>query len=272
MAETKIALQNTDRLDWCVRLVGTAVGFASFGLGGLVFAFFVVPWIWLRHRNAQDRSIVLRRAISSAFLLHVNTLRRFGVLSYRINEPQRLGREDFGGQLLVANHPTLLDVVFLVAFVDNAVCVVKDALFHNFFIGFVIRMAGYVSNRDPDAMIGACANALNRGDTVIIFPEGTRSTPGQKSRMQRGAAYVALHSGTMPTPVNISCVPSSLTKGLPWYSIPKSKMVFEFIVGQPIPIAELQDLERGLAARSLNRKIDEQIFREVNGVRHEFNE
>ncbi len=260
MAEASIAATKFSRLNWCVRLFGTAVGFISFGLGGLFFAIFVVPTIWLCYRDPTQRGTRLRKAISVSFLLHVNILRAFGVLSYKVQDRARLGSRSSGDQLIIANHPTLLDVVFLVAFVDNAVCVVKDALFHNFYVGFVIRMAGYVSNKDPDALIVSCEEALYRGDTVIIFPEGTRSTAGKKARLQRGAAYVALSSGLSPTPVQISCVPGSLTKGLPWYSIPPSKMVFNFTVGAPIAIADLHKIDRSRAARILNRRIEEQIF------------
>ena len=150
------------RLNWCIRLLGTAIGFISFGLGGLFFAVVVVPLIWLFYRDPIKRARALRRAISRSFLLHVSVLKAFGVLVFAVNDPVRLGIAGVEDKLIVANHPTLLDVVFLVAFVENAACVVKDSLFQNFYVGFVIRMAGYVSNKDPDALIKSCKEVLKQ--------------------------------------------------------------------------------------------------------------
>ena len=261
MAEAQLTAPRSSRLNWCIRLLGTAFGFVSFGVGGLIFTALIVPYIWLRHQNERARGVALRRAISRAFLMHVNALRAFGVLDYTISDRSRFAVTSTSDRIIVANHPSLMDVVFLVAFVENAVCVVKDSLFRNFYIGFAIRMAGYVSNKDPDTLIVSCKEALERGEKIIIFPEGTRSTPGERARLQRGSAYVALACGIEPTPVRITAKPSSLTKGLPWYSIPPSKMVFHFDVGEPIAVADLQTMERGLAARRLNRRIAQEIFR-----------
>ncbi|WP_245395071.1 hypothetical protein [methane-oxidizing endosymbiont of Gigantopelta aegis] len=35
------------------------------------------------------------------------------------------------GQLIVANHPTLIDIVFLISRIPYACCIVKDSLWHN---------------------------------------------------------------------------------------------------------------------------------------------
>ena len=244
------------RINYLQRLVGTAVGFVSFGLGGLVFALLVVPGIWVLCRNPQRRAAVLRKNISRSFRFHVNMLRFVGVLDYRLHNGAALE----SGQLIVANHPTLLDVVFLVGFIENAVCVVKDKLFHNVWVGFVIRMANYVSNSDPQELIEGCMQALNHGESVIIFPEGTRSVPGQTSQLQRGAAYVALHAQKPLMPIHITCVPSSLTKAQAWYEIPPSKMQFDFVVGTELEPTEHYDTARALGARRVNQDIMRVLF------------
>lgn len=244
------------RLNYLRRLIGTAVGFISFGLGGLAFGVLVIPWIWLRHRHNQQRGFALRHAISRSFRLHTNVLRVFGVLECRLHNSQRLR----GGQLIIANHPSLLDIVFLVGFVENAVCVVKDALFHNPWVGFVIRVANYVSNVDPENMISACQAALERGESVIIFPEGTRSVPGRAPQLQRGAAYVALYAQQPLIPVKIHCVPSTLTKAQPWYDIPPQKIQYDFVVGEPLDVSQHRNKPRTLAARCVNEEIRQLLF------------
>ncbi len=240
------------QLNCIQRLLGTALGYVTFGLGGMIFALVVVPWIWTQYREPTSRSLVLRRAISRSFRLHVNLLRTLGVLDYRVQYRERL----YPGQLIIANHPTLLDVVFLVGFIDNAVCVVKDGLLHNFWIGFVIRAANYVSSKEPERMIEACADALQRGESIIIFPEGTRTVPGERSQLQRGAAYIALQAHVRLRPVRISCVPGSMAKMQAWYDIPESKMQFTFVVDQEIDASDYYDKQRTLGARGVNQEIE----------------
>ncbi len=245
-----------ERLNYGQRLVGTAAGFLTFGAGGLVFAALIVPWVWASQRKGAARERALRRWISRAFRTHVNMLRAFGVLEYRLTGADALRQ----GRIVIANHPTLLDVVFLVGFIENATCVVKAGLFENFFIGRVIRIAGYVSNDDPERMIRACAQSLDNGATVVIFPEGTRSEPGREPHLQRGAAYIALESGVPLTPVRIRCVPSSLTKAERWFEIPARKMQFDFDVLEPLCVTAHSNKPRALAGRSVNDEIRRVLF------------
>src|SRR5262249_11762846 len=148
----------------------------------------------------------------------IGIMRQLRVLTYEVHGREFL-REP--GQFVIANHPTLIDVIFLVACIPNAVCVVKDDLLRRFGVGALLRRAGYVGNgADPQTSLEACVEAMRDGATLIMFPEGSRSVPGAQSRLRRGAAYVALAAQKELTPVRISCKPSSLTKSERWYDIP----------------------------------------------------
>src|SRR4029077_834071 len=69
------------------------------------------------------------RATSRAYMRSfVGLMSAVGVLSYDFEGAERLGRP---GQIIVANHPSLIDVVFLIGFTPQATCIVKEALFHN---------------------------------------------------------------------------------------------------------------------------------------------
>ena len=70
-------------------------------------------------------------------------MRGVGVLTYEFEGAERLGRP---GQIIVANHPSLIDVVFLLGFTPQATCIVKEALFQNPFTRWPVAAAGFVSN------------------------------------------------------------------------------------------------------------------------------
>lgn len=217
------------------RLLCTAIGFLIFGLGGLLLGFIVVPCLIAFVHNADKRARLIRLCIHYSFRFFIGMITVLGAASYEVRGREKLEQP---GLLLIANHPTLLDVVFLVGFVKNALCIVKHSLFTNPFVGFVIRSANYISNQDPAASIAQCVAALDAGITTIIFPEGTRTTIGGNIRLQRGAAYVAMHSRRPLSPMTISCQPATLSKEEKWYEIPERKMHYIFQMGEDLPTTE----------------------------------
>jgi 1-acyl-sn-glycerol-3-phosphate acyltransferase len=75
----------------------------------------------------------------AAFASHVRLMRALGVMTYWIEGRERLQRD---GLLVLANHPTLIDVVCLISLLPNADCVVKRAVACNLFMrGLVRRLA-----------------------------------------------------------------------------------------------------------------------------------
>ncbi|WP_164570717.1 lysophospholipid acyltransferase family protein, partial [Pseudomonas viridiflava] len=94
---------------------------------------------------------------------------------------------------------------------------------------------------------------LQGGQTLIIFPEGTRTQPGQPPAFHRGAAAIALRGASMITPVTIKVSPTTLTKAEPWYRIPQRRVHFTLHVGADIDPKAFSVLgPPPLASRRLN--------------------
>lgn len=202
------------RLSRAWRVPATGIGFALFGLGGVVLSLSVFPVLYFMPVNKTQRAIYTRRVIGSVFRNYVRVLRWLGLLSYEVHRIEQLHQP---GQLIIANHPSLLDVVFLMGLAD-ASCVVKDSLWRNPFTAMAVRAANYVSNSDPD-LFNRCLDTFKVGHSLIIFPEGTRTEPGQPMVFHRGPSNLALSAGMAITPVVIRCEPATLLKNQQWYEI-----------------------------------------------------
>lgn len=111
------------RLNHAWRVVGTGISFAAFGIGGLLLGGLLFPLLFLI-RHHQRRRALARRLVQFSFASHVNLMRWLGVMTYEIHGHERLKRD---GLLILANHPTLIDVVLLISQLPNADCVVKHA-------------------------------------------------------------------------------------------------------------------------------------------------
>ncbi|MGH8150774.1 MAG: lysophospholipid acyltransferase family protein [Steroidobacteraceae bacterium] len=235
------------------RLAVAATGFALFGLGCLALTLLALPALRLLPGSARARELRVRRLIGGSMRGLVRLLQAIGALSFEVEGAGRLGRP---GQLILANHPTLFDAVLLLGLAPASTCIVKEALWHNPFVRWPVAAAGYVSNRSADRMIEQAADALRAGQSVIIFPEGTRTAPGQPMRLQRGAAAIAVRAAAVVTPVYIRCNPSTLTKGQPWYRFPERCVNFSLQAGADI---DPEPFRRGapapIAARELNERL-----------------
>jgi 1-acyl-sn-glycerol-3-phosphate acyltransferase len=170
-----------------------------------------------------------------------------------------------GGSLVLANHPTLIDVVALVSLMPSTSCVVKEALRDDPFLGGVVRSAGYLSNSDADGLVEDCARDLRAGRPLIVFPEGTRTWPGTPLRFLRGAAYIALRSGAPVLPVLIDCQPSTLTRKEKWYQIPARPFRLRIKVLDPFPVDRraASGEAQTIAARRLTRALQEFFVMEL---------
>jgi len=94
---------------------------------------------------------------------------------------------------------------------------------------------------------------LKQGETLVIFPEATRTVPGQAMQLRRGAARVALASGMPVQMVHIRCEPSTLSKAERWYEIPRQRPCLRMSVGDRLDIGAFKrdGEEPSLASRRL---------------------
>ena len=115
------------RLNRLWRLLATGLGFVFFGVFGVLLQIVLLPWL-LRRSPTLTQQKQARRLVTRTWLWFSYYLMRSGILRAEFEGFERLGRP---GQLILANHPSLLDVVFLLGRVPEANCIVKADLQRN---------------------------------------------------------------------------------------------------------------------------------------------
>ncbi|MBK6727626.1 MAG: 1-acyl-sn-glycerol-3-phosphate acyltransferase [Xanthomonadales bacterium] len=237
------------------RVIATGIAFSSFGIGGLLLRLVYFPLLDLGVRDRARKARLARAMVKRSFAAHIELMRVLGILRYTISGAEKLRRE---GLLILANHPTLIDVVFLISLVPNADCVVKARLARNSFTRGPVRATNYICNDSGAGLIEDCIGSIRAGSNLVIFPEGTRTPLDGRTRLQRGAANVAVRGGIDVTPVLIDCSPRSLTKGLPWWRVPARRMQFSIEVRDDIavqPFLVAAEGEAAIAARRLTHHL-----------------
>lgn len=148
------------------------------------------------------------------------------------------------------NHQSHLDILALLAHLPGRVrFAAKTSLWRHPVVGAVLDTLGMVPvDRDrPESAIKAMARASGVAESIVVFPEGTRSRSGRLLPFKKGAFVLAIRTGMPIVPITFVGTRRLMPKG--------SRMAVlagpvEMHVHEPIPTAELDYDDRdALAAR-----------------------
>jgi 1-acyl-sn-glycerol-3-phosphate acyltransferase len=181
------------------------------------------------------------------------------VLGVNLRHSERLPRG--GPAILVANHNSHLDTLVLMTLLPQQllprirpVAAIDYFLKARWLAWFATRIVGIIPlDRRPkpgiDPLAGATA-ALDRGDILILFPEGTRGEPERLQAFKTGVAHLAKRRPEVPVvPVFLH----GLGKALPKDAFLLVPFFIDIFVGDPV----LWSGERGDFMARLERTMHE---------------
>ena len=251
------------KINYLWRVLATGLCFSLFGVGGLILSLIVLPIQRLVVKDEQVQKQVARKTVHYTFKFFIGFMAFVGIFKFDLAAAKQL--KTLNGHLVMANHPSLIDVVVLISMIPNADCVVKTHLFKNVFLKGVVSNTGYISNADPAGLLNDCEASLKAGNNLIIFPQGTRTKPDEVIRFQRGAANIAIRCQAKVTSVLLKVVPSTLTKNVPWYRIPPTKAHFSAMVVDHSPtLPENNVLQTSKDVRQYNRDLENFFRKELS--------
>jgi acyl-[acyl-carrier-protein]-phospholipid O-acyltransferase/long-chain-fatty-acid--[acyl-carrier-protein] ligase len=148
---------------------------------------------------------------------------------YRLRVEGRENIPHTGGALLVANHMSFVDALFLIASTDRAIrfLIFKDIYDLPFIKPFasIIRAIPISSQLRPREMLQSlreASNAIRSGELVCIFAEGQITRIGQMLPFQRGMERIMKNVDAPVLPVNLDGVWGSI------FSFERGKFLWKF--------------------------------------------
>ena len=241
------------------RLAQVVAAFGYFGVGIWAFGNFVAPLVTLLARAAgrspDAAQRLVQRAVHRFFRSFVFWMERVAHVAHV--EFVNTGALAGGPKLIVANHPSLIDTPLLGAALPEADFIVGPEWLRNGWMRRAIRLTGYLRAEDGAVLVKAAAERLRAGRSVVVYPEGSRSTPEGLRPFQRGAAHIALEAGCDILPVVIDVTPRVLYRGDSWKSFPDESPRWRIEFGEPIPCAARPGEGRPLAARRLTGVLED---------------
>ena len=156
------------------------------------------------------------------------------------------------GYIVASKHQSAMETVLFHAILPNTIYVMKKSLMFLPIAGWYFFMSGCIPvDRQKGTtslrhMFVKAKDRLNKGFNIIIFPEGTRTTPGTKTKYNPGLAliYEAVQAPVIPVALNTGYFwPKNSVKRMP------GTVTIEF----------LPAIEAGLEKRQFMNTLQERI-------------
>lgn len=104
--------------------------------------------------------------------------------------------------VIICNHQSHLDLIPMLAFTPKVVLLTTDWVWKSPFYGYLIHEAEFLpASAGIDAIMPKLKSLVQRGYSIAIYPEGTRSADCSIGRFHQGAFYVAQQLGLDILPV-----------------------------------------------------------------------
>ena len=170
--------------------ISKIIAIISFGLGAVLLAIFVFPFIRLFTFHKKDFGIIARAYVSHTFRVFLGNLNICKTSLLKVDDKEAY--RNIHGKIIIANHPSLLDFVYIMSLVPNSTCIVRGGLTHTP-LRWVIKQAYITNTTDFNDVLVECKKLTDKGCNVIVFPEGTRSPRVGRNNYKKGAARIALY-------------------------------------------------------------------------------
>jgi 1-acyl-sn-glycerol-3-phosphate acyltransferase len=235
--------------------------FAIFAIGSLAHIVISFPALKLVCRDRKKFQKYCRVFIHFTLRVFVKIMSVLGIVELRVSN--RAAYENLGSKILVANHPSLLDIVMLFSLVPNADCIVRGALKNRYNVVSGIVLTLYIPNTgDWEKVMRLCVDSLNEGRCLIIFPEGTRTTRIGENKFQRGAARLSIRSGAPIVPVHFGGTDKyGIGKGDPFFSFNHNeKYIYNLTMLEPLKPEDYAHLQEPIAARAITDNLKKMLL------------
>lgn len=163
--------------------------------------------------------------------------------------------------VMVSNHQSGADILVLFRLYRHYKWVAKQSLFYFPFIGWNMWLNGYIPivrsrGRSKLKMMDKAENAVKAGNSVILFPEGTRTADGSLQTFKTGAFRLALDTKSPILPIAIIGTFSAINKNS--LLIHKNHNI-RLVVLDPLPYESFADLDPKEIATRVHDLIQEEI-------------
>lgn len=223
--------------------------FAFFGAGSLILSFILIPvgGIFIKGRKKRE---YFSHFIHKLWAWYTGVLISVGLIKIEQNNVEQMK-----GKIIVATHPSFIDIVILIGIYDNSLCLAKKEILNNFFMKNIVKNVYIPNNVELDEFKDICKAALDDGYNIVIFPTGTRTVEGEDLKIHKGAAALQIDTGADIIPVKIECDYPFLQKNRPVYDAGNRVITYAITQLEPIKLSQFSEKSEIKLRKEISEKI-----------------
>lgn len=210
---------------------------------GMTLLFGVLSVLW--SLSAALLYFILPRRLGTRFgqawVMHgfrafLGCLERLGAAKLDLSAVDALN--DTPGLVIVANHPSLVDVMLITSRLPRITGIMKAELDHNIFLSGGARLARYIRNDSPRVLVKRAVDEIKRGSQLLVFPEGTRTVRPPVNSFKGGFALIAREANVEVQTVFIDSSSPFLHKGWPIFKRPPLPLAYRLRLGKRLRVGD----------------------------------
>ena len=148
--------------------------FAFFGCGALIINYIVFPYISLFVKEEEKRKAYCN-VIHTTWKFFCTMMQKAGTIKVELTNPEKI--KNLKGKIIVANHPSYIDIVLLIGSVPNTICVAKKELKKNIFMGNIVKSLYLINDEESEKMLKNTDEIHKEGYNIVIFSVGLGEIP-----------------------------------------------------------------------------------------------
>lgn len=240
-----------------LRILSVLICITIFGLGSFVLSFVLFPFgsLFVRKNKRREYYTGLIHRCWKFF----NFLMQF-MRCIKIHTDDELA--SIQGKIIVASHPSFIDIILLIGSIPHCICIAKQDLLKNPLLRNIVKNAYIVNDIDVEQFISNAKSVLDDGYNIVIFPTGTRTVKGEDIKIHKGAAQLAIASGVDIVPIKIDCDYGFMQKGRSMLDVGDKVVNYSLKIQPVISVKDYQELN--LTDIKLRNHICEDIKKAIN--------
>ena len=170
----------------------------------------------------------------------------------------KLTESDIANTILICNHPTRLDALWLLAKFSNVRCVYKASLKNSIFSDYAARATGFIPNSTGRNAVRRASKELSEGISLAIFPEGTRTEQMPLNPLNAGYVLIAKDAEADIQTIIVQCNSAIMTKRVPLLKPPKMPIYYNIYIGKRFKVSI------GDSSRNVNAEIQQYMYEQIS--------
>lgn len=224
------------------------ISFFVFGLGAALLNFFVFPFI-------KNNKTLCSDIIHYAWKFFVYFMMILGLFKLDIKNLSKIENK-----VIVATHPSFIDIVILIALIPHSTCFVKKELAYNPILKNLVNSIFITNEVELEELKSESKKMLDLGFNVIIFPSGIRHHRNEFPKIKKGASLIALNANKNIVPIRFFSNNDFMFINQPFYEVGEKRVTFEIEQMPEINVQDFISASEIVSKKKITQQIEKSLY------------